>query len=83
MKKLLPLILLCACQKEPVQSVPCYACTTTVTTYKLNGIVSTATTVNTVCHPDSAKVWATEQAGRDTNLMGWVTVKETICNQSN
>lgn len=80
MIKYLSLLLLFACTKEAPEQSGCYTCTTVVTTYKLNGIVSRGTTVVPICNPDSARAWEKEQQGRDTNLMGWVTVKETKCN---
>lgn len=83
MKKLYPLILLCACQKEVPHPVSCYACTTVVVTYKLNGIVSRGESVNILCNPDSARMWEKTMQGVDTNLMGWVTITETHCKQNN
>jgi hypothetical protein len=85
MKKYLPLLLLCACQKELTPST-CYTCTVVTEVQKLNGIISRASSSFEVCNwtADSARAFEAAHTYRDSaNLLGWVTVQVTKCqNQS-
>jgi hypothetical protein len=81
-KALIALLLLCACQKEPTYTVPCYSCTTVVTVKKLNGIESRGVSVFAACgwNEDSAQRWEREQTrGDSVDLYGWVWSSMAEC----
>lgn len=83
MKKLFPiLLLLAACQKEVPSPSPCYSCTVSVETHKLNGIVSRGQSAFTVCGwtSDSARAFERANTWSDSiDLYGWETAQVTKC----